>query len=61
MTQMIRRFRCGRYGVQIPKRSNLPHVANDLPPLQPWCVGLSATRGVGVPLTRDTREDIKRV
>jgi len=29
-------FWCGRYEVNIPSRSNLPHVANDSPPLQPW-------------------------
>jgi len=28
-----------RYGVQIPSRSNLLHVAHDSPPLQPWLCG----------------------
>jgi len=27
-------FWCGRYRVQIPCRSNLPHVANDSPQMQ---------------------------
>jgi len=27
--------KCGRYGVQIPSRSNLPLVANDSPSLRP--------------------------
>jgi len=31
----ISKFWCGRYGVQIPSRSNLPLVDNDLPPLRP--------------------------
>jgi len=35
MAQVVRRW-CGRYGVHIPTRSNLTHVANGSPPLQPW-------------------------
>jgi len=33
------RFWCGRYGVQISSRTNLPHIANDSPPLQPCLCG----------------------
>jgi len=32
-------FWCRRYGIRIPSRSNLTHVANDSLPLRPWCVG----------------------
>jgi len=32
----------GRYAVQIPNRSNLPHVASDSLPLQSWCVSPGA-------------------
>jgi len=33
---------CGRYKVQTPSRSNLSHVANNSPPLQPQNLGLGA-------------------
>jgi len=34
MAQVDVCFWCGRYGVQIPSRSNLSHVANDSPLVQ---------------------------
>jgi len=39
---------------QIPSRSNLLHVANETPSLQPWCVGSGAKPRSWAPLTRDT-------
>jgi len=41
--------------------SVLQHVANDSPPLQPWCVGPSAKPRRWASLIRDTRKVIKRV
>jgi len=37
------------------------NVANDSPPLQPWCVGPGAKPRSWAPLSRDPRKGIKRV
>jgi len=49
---------------QVVRRSllvHLPHVANNSPLLQPWCVGPGAMPRRWAPLTRDTRKGIKGV
>jgi len=50
---------CGRYEVQILSRSNLPHVANDSPPLLPRSVVPDAKPRRWASLTRDIGKGIK--
>jgi len=55
------RYWCERYRAQTPSGSNLPHVANNSPLLQPRSVGPGAKLRRWAPLTRYTRKDFKRV